>query len=160
MFYNEFPVTVNSIQYSDANPIPLVAGSTEDYYAVPAGGGSGCNFPFTVSKCPRIIAQDDTLSGGNGAIGNPNIGNVFNTNGNGPDTLNGSQTNTSQVNLTIITPAAPINGGPVPSIDTATGQVSVPQGTPSGTYTITYEICEIGNLTNCDTAIITVVVNP
>ncbi|WP_395632627.1 hypothetical protein, partial [Flavobacterium sp.] len=45
LFYNEFPVTINSIQYSDANPIPLIAGSTVTYYAVPAGGGNGCNFP-------------------------------------------------------------------------------------------------------------------
>ncbi|MBN8628592.1 MAG: hypothetical protein J0M17_24210, partial [Planctomycetes bacterium] len=39
-------------------------------------------------------------------------------------------------------PATSINGGPVPSIDPATGVVSVPPGTPAGPYTITYQICE------------------
>ncbi|PZO27428.1 MAG: hypothetical protein DCF13_11495, partial [Flavobacteriaceae bacterium] len=158
LFYNEFPVNINSIQYTDDNPIPLVSGSTTTYYAVPFGGGTGCNFPFTISKCPRIVAQDDTFSLENGSIGNQNIGNVFNNNGNGSDTLNGTQTSTSQVSLTIITPANPINGGPVPSINETNGQVSVPPGTPSGTYTITYQICEIGNISNCDIAIVTITV--
>jgi hypothetical protein len=54
-FYNSFPVTTSSIQYTDANPIPLVSGSTITYYAVPSGGGSGCNFPFTITKCPVIV---------------------------------------------------------------------------------------------------------
>jgi len=45
-------------------------------------------------------------------------------------------------------------------IDPATGIVSVPAGTPAGTYTITYEICETLNPTNCDVAVITVTVDP
>ncbi|MGV9005004.1 MAG: hypothetical protein ACOH1G_13260, partial [Flavobacterium sp.] len=158
MFYNEFPVNINSIEYSDENPIPLVAGSTVNYFAVPAGGGSGCNFPFTISKCRKIIAQDDTLNGGNGANGNPNIGNIFNNNGNGVDTLNGNPTNNTQVNVSITTPATSINGNPVPTINTSTGVVSVPPGTPAGIYTITYEICEMGNNSNCDSAIVTITV--
>lgn len=46
-FYNEFPVTINTIQYSDSNPIPLVAGSTITYYAIPANT-TGCYFPFSI----------------------------------------------------------------------------------------------------------------
>ena len=121
LFYNSFPVTVNSVQYTDANPIPLVAGSTVTYYAVPSGSSSGCNFPFTVAKCPVIVAQNDALTGGNGATGNPNAGNVLNNNGSGVDTLNGVQANISQVNITVTTPATSIGGAPVPAIDTATG---------------------------------------
>jgi gliding motility-associated-like protein len=60
------------------------------------------------------------------------------------------------VNLTVTTPANPINGGPVPSINTTTGQVSVPAGTPAGNYTIVYQICEKLNPNNCDSAIVTV----
>ena len=46
------------------------------------------------------------------------------------------------------TPATPINGGPVPVLDVTTGNVSVPAGTPAGTYTITYQICEVVNPSN------------
>jgi hypothetical protein len=55
LFYNEFPVTINSVQYSDANPLPLVAGSTITYYAIPPHTISGCYFPFTISKCAQIL---------------------------------------------------------------------------------------------------------
>ncbi|WP_264521002.1 gliding motility-associated C-terminal domain-containing protein [Flavobacterium sp. N1994] len=159
LFYNSFPVTVNSIQYTDANPIPLVAGSTVTYYAVPSGGGNGCNFPFTITKCPVIVAQNDTIAGGNGTTGNPNAGNVLNNNGNGSDTLNGVQATISQVNITVTTPATPIGGNPVPVIDTNTGQISVPPGTPAGTYTIVYNLCEkLNPTTNCDPATVTITV--
>ena len=47
----------------------------------------------------------------------------------------------------------------VPVIDTTTGQISVPIGTPAGTYTIVYSICEKSNLTNCDSATVTVKLN-
>ena len=154
-FYNEFPVTVNSIQYSDSNPIPLVAGSTITYYALPPNT-TGCSFPFTISKCKLIDAINDNIGSINGTTGNTNVGNVLTSNGNGPDTLGGVAVTISQVNLTVVTPAASINGGPVPSVNPATGQISVPAGTPAGTYTITYQICEKAAPTNCDTAIVTI----
>ncbi|MFZ4680190.1 MAG: hypothetical protein ACOYLP_08485, partial [Flavobacterium sp.] len=159
LFFNEFPVTINSIQYSDNNPIPLIAGSTVTYYAVPAGGGNGCNFPFTISKCPSIIAVDDTISGGNGTTGNSNIGNILTNNGNGNDSVNGNPATTSQVTISIVTPATPIGGNPVPLINTSNGQVSVPPGTPAGTYTIVYQICDINNISNCDSATVTITVS-
>ena len=40
----------------------------------------------------------------------------------------------------VITPATAINWGPVPYLDTATGDVIVPPGTNPGDYTITYRI--------------------
>ncbi len=158
-FYDSFPVTGSSIQYTETLPIPLVAGSTLTYYAVPSGGGSGCRFPFTISKCPTIIAQNDALAGGNGTTGNTNAGNVLNNNGSGSDTLNGVQATITQVNITVTTPAVSIGGAPVPVINTTTGVVSVPPGTPAGTYTITYNLCEkLNPLTNCDPAIVTITV--
>src|SRR5690606_17110656 len=36
------------------------------------------------------------------------------------------------------------------------GVVSVPAGTPAGSYTIVYEICDVINPTNCDQATVTV----
>ncbi|MFD2099576.1 gliding motility-associated C-terminal domain-containing protein [Flagellimonas iocasae] len=42
----------------------------------------------------------------------------------------------------------------------ADGSVSVTPGTPEGTYTIDYAICEVANPSNCDTATVTVEVGP
>jgi gliding motility-associated-like protein len=157
-FYNQFPVTINSIEYTDANPIPLVVGSIVLYYAVPPNTIAQCNFPFTISKCPPIIALNDTLNGGDGTIGNANIGNVLSNNGNGEDTINGTPVTISQVSITVTTPATPIglNSNPVPFINPINGQVSVPAGTPPGTYTIIYNLCEINNNANCDPATVTI----
>ena len=47
-------------------------------------------------------------------------------------------------------------GAPVPVLNVATGLVSVPAGTPAGSYPITYQICETLNPANCATAIATV----
>jgi hypothetical protein len=32
-------------------------------------------------------------------------------------------------------------------------------GTPAGSYTLTYQICEVLNASNCDTAVVTVTVS-
>ena len=59
--------------------------------------------------------------------------------------------------VTITTPATPKTpGAPVPSIDPATGIISVPAGTPGGPYTITYTVCEKLNPSNCGTATMTI----
>lgn len=157
LFYNEFPVTTSSVQYTDLNPIPLVAGSTIQYFSVQPGPGN-CFIPFSLTQCILIVAQDDTINGGNGVLGNTNVGNVLLDNGFGPDLLNGNPIVINQVNLQIITPATSINGSPVPLIDTTTGQISVPAGTPAGVYTIVYQICDDLNPLNCDTAIVTITV--
>ncbi len=101
-----------------------------------------------------IDAVDDSFGPANGAAGNPNAGNAY-TN----DTLNGVAVNVADITGTVTTPATPINGGPVPILNPQTGVVSVPAGTPAGTYTIVYRICENLNPANCDTATITVTVD-
>ncbi|WP_281228990.1 DUF7507 domain-containing protein [Flavobacterium aquiphilum] len=102
-----------------------------------------------------IDAVDDSLPSTLGLVGNSNIGNVL-TN----DTLNGSPVVIGDVNLTVSTPATPaFVGAPVPSVDLATGVVGVPSGTPAGNYTITYQICEKLNPTNCDSATVTITVS-
>ncbi|MBK8601233.1 MAG: hypothetical protein IPN80_12430 [Flavobacterium sp.] len=151
-FYNEFPVTLSSIQYSDANPFPLVAGSTTTYYALPPNT-TGCFFPFTISKCKVIDAVNDSIGPINGTTGSTNAGNIFNNNGSGIDTLGGNLVLITQVNLTVLTPATPISGGFVPSIDLLTGNIIVPAGTPAGVYTIVYQICEKITPTNCDSTL-------
>jgi len=107
---------------------------------------------------PVLVAQDDTIAGGNGATGNANAGTILNNNGNGNDTLNGVNLTITQLNLTVTTPAIPIGAGPVPSINTTTGLITVPAGTPAGIYTIIYQICEKANPTNCDSATVTITV--
>lgn len=43
----------------------------------------------------------------------------------------------------VTVPATPINWGPVPYLDTDSGKVYAPAGTSPGSYTITYEICDV-----------------
>ncbi|MEC4051156.1 gliding motility-associated C-terminal domain-containing protein, partial [Flavobacterium sp. SUN046] len=70
------------------------------------------------------------------------------------DTLNGIPVTTTNTDVT------PVTNGPL-SID-ANGILTLAPNTTSGTYTITYQLCETGaNPSNCDTATATVVVlNP
>ncbi|RYF26173.1 MAG: DUF11 domain-containing protein [Flavobacteriales bacterium] len=74
------------------------------------------------------------------------VGNVF-TN----DKLNGAAVTAPQV---IITPLGTIPSGIM--LNTTTGEVSVNAGTPVGTYTFKYKICEVANASNCDDATVTV----
>ncbi|WP_022970508.1 Ig-like domain-containing protein, partial [Arenimonas oryziterrae] len=94
-----------------------------------------------------IVANDDTGSVANGAVGGTAVANVL-----ANDTLNGAAATTGNVTISVITPAT--NPGVV--LNTATGAVTVAPGTPSGTYTIVYQICEQLNPTNCDQATVNV----
>ena len=99
-----------------------------------------------------ILAENDqTITPVNGILGGDAGINVY-TN----DTLGVVGATPSNVTLTS-TPTSQL------SINPATGLVTVTPGTPAGTYTITYEICETALLPvrNCDTATVTVnVVTP
>lgn len=102
-----------------------------------------------------IIANDDLVPAVNGATGNPTAFNAF-----ANDMLNGGAVSASAVSTTITSPATPqLPGAPVPALDPATGNVAVPAGTPAGSYTIGYRICEIANPANCEDATITVAVS-
>ena len=106
-----------------------------------------------VIAAPAITATDDSHAPVNGASGGDDIINAFVN-----DTLNGVPVVVSAITATVTAPATPINSGPVPVLDPVTGLVDVPAGTPAGTYTIGYRICENNNPTNCANAVITVVV--
>jgi uncharacterized repeat protein (TIGR01451 family) len=97
----------------------------------------------------KIAASDDSYTGIDGGAGQPNAGNVLDN-----DTLNGAKATPSMVDLTVTTPAS----NPNVKLDPATGQVSVAPGTPAGTYTIGYQICEKLNPSNCKAATVTVAV--
>jgi len=146
LFYDSFPVTMASVQFTASNPFPLVAGNTATYYAVPPTGGSGCNYPFTITKCRPIVANDDTYSSvscTSAAI----VGNIYSN-----DTLGGTSFTPGQVTFTLLT-------GANPNITIATnGNITVTPGIPAGVYTLTYKICEGSSLTNCDNATIRITV--
>ena len=69
------------------------------------------------------------------------------------DTLNGAPVTLAQVNLTQVS-----TSNPGITLDPATGAVTVPAGLPAGAYTLTCQICEQLNPTNCDTAVVTITV--
>ena len=111
--------------------------------------------PSTVdtSILPVLDAVDDVLAPVDGARGNPSAGNAYDN-----DVINGVVVDPTRVTGTVTTPATSINGGPVPVMDPASGVVSVPAGTPAGTYTIGYRICETLNPDNCDDAVVSLTV--
>lgn len=104
----------------------------------------------TVVAAP-ITADDDASSPVTGATGATGVVDALDG-----DALNNAQAKLADVTMTVVTPATAVGGNPVPALDTATGKVNVPAGTPSGTYTIDYRICEKLNPANCATARITV----
>ena len=116
------------------------------------GTGTGGNNTTTVNA-PIIDALDDDYSGtpingGSGGTTPPVVGN--DTSGNG-SVIPGT-------NITL-TPGVPSGGGL--TMDPTTGIITVPPGTPSGTYTFPYEICVLPATVPpaCETATATVVVS-
>ncbi len=93
-----------------------------------------------------IVANDDTGASVNGYTGGTSVTNVL-----ANDELNGNPLNPAEVNLTELSstnPGISLNGA----------AVVVAPGTPAGTYTLTYQICEILNPLNCDQATVSVTV--
>jgi hypothetical protein len=93
-------------------------------------------------EAPFIEAVEDTLGPIDGANGGTNIVNVL-TN----DILNDSPVDINDVNLTTVTN----DPEGVLTLNTD-GSVDVAENTPTGTYTLTYQICEKSNPTNCSQA--------
>ncbi len=91
-----------------------------------------------------IIASADTVGPVNGTSGGTNVANVLDN-----DSINGNPVNISQVNLSEIISSPFLTLNPDGSLDVA-------PNTPVGTHTLTYQICEIVNPTNCDSASVNV----
>ncbi|MBD9478964.1 Ig-like domain-containing protein [Pseudoxanthomonas sp. PXM02] len=92
-----------------------------------------------------LAVNNDSYTGVNGSAGDASVGNVLDN-----DTLNGTAVSAGQIVLT------PSNAGPV-AIGTD-GVVAVAAGTPAGTYTPGYQLCEAAVPDNCASATVTVVV--
>ncbi|WP_281322051.1 DUF7507 domain-containing protein [Flavobacterium aestivum] len=111
------------------------------------------NYPPSDPLCTArptflIDAVDDTASTVDGLHGVKNILNVFNN-----DNLNTVAVNPADVTLSILVPDP--NGAITLNTD---GSVDVKENAPSGTYTLTYQICEIADAGNCDSALVTITV--
>ena len=102
-----------------------------------------------VTPTPTVQANPDTFTYSGTAT--QTVGNVL-TN----DTVSGTTSATTS-NVTISQVSTP-TGAVVPRIDTTNGDVIVPNNTPAGIYTITYQICTVATPTACATATVQVTV--
>ncbi|MBL7886247.1 MAG: DUF11 domain-containing protein, partial [Flavobacterium sp.] len=132
--------TVTS-QSGCANSATITSNQTD---TVPGNNTSSIT-PTPTNLIDAINDGSTTVASGPGIV---NVGSVI-TN----DTINGVPVTTVNTDVT------PVTNGPL-SIN-ANGDLSLAPNTPSGTYTITYQLCETTAPANCDTAVATVVVaNP
>ena len=119
--------------------------SSNDIYRIQTGGILGGILTCTNNT---IIANNDAYSAyvTVGINGNNILSN---------DTVGASAATTTNVIITQLT-----TSNPSVNINTGTGAVVVATGTSVGNYLMTYKICEIGNIINCDTADVAITINP
>ncbi|HEY0090939.1 MAG TPA: T9SS type A sorting domain-containing protein [Flavobacterium sp.] len=106
---------------------------------------------FGVIANAQITANDDvipnSINGVNGGFGtNANLM-VYSVLAN--DALNGNVPNFSTVTISQVSTTNP-------GVTLSSANIIVAAGTPAGTYTVVYQICEAANPSNCDTASVTV----
>lgn len=97
-----------------------------------------------------LVANNDDFSSNvtNGLVGGI-PGNVF-----ANDTSDGATATSATVIVSIV------SDGTLAGVGISdNGDVNVPAGTPSRTFTVIYQICEIGDTSNCQSATITIVVD-
>ncbi|MFC4291221.1 hypothetical protein ACFOWX_02205 [Sphingorhabdus arenilitoris] len=138
--------------------VSVAPGTPADSYSIEyqiceAANPSNCAISTinVVVNATPILADNDSAGPVNGNAGSMAVINAF-TN----DRLNNAPINAGDITATVTAPAAPINGGPVPTLNPASGDVDVPAGTPAGSYVIGYEICETASPANCESAQVTV----
>ena len=123
---------------------------TMSYYLCERADSSNCSTPTTVTVTvvgvstptvtPTITVGGDSYTV-TGTITTPTtVGNIL-TN----DSLGGQTPTVASVTIHTATPTSTTT----PRIDPSTGNVIIPSGTPSGTYTMTYYLCERANSSNC-----------
>ncbi|NRT13665.1 flagellar biosynthesis/type III secretory pathway protein FliH, partial [Flavobacterium sp. 14A] len=93
---------------------------------------------------PKIDAVDDKGTDINGSNGGTTVANVLVN-----DTLNGKAVVAADVKTTFVSSTNP-------GVTLDGTSVKVAPGTPAGDYTLVYQICEVLNPANCDSATVTV----
>ncbi|WP_375605251.1 gliding motility-associated C-terminal domain-containing protein [Flavobacterium davisii] len=147
------PVTTGSIRIDVDGNVTIQPGTPSGTYTIPY---TICETGATPANCKtaevivevknELVSKNDNLGtvAASAATSTP-AGSVLANNGNGADTLNGVAVTTANTDVT------PVTTGSI-RID-VDGNVTIQPGTPSGTYTIPYTICETGaNPANCKTA--------
>jgi hypothetical protein len=102
------------------------------------------NVTVTTTATGLIDANQDSAGPISGTTGGTDVVNVL-TN----DTFNNVAVSISQIDLTTVTPTAGLTLNPDGSIDVA-------PNTPTGTYTLTYQICDKLDNTNCKQATVSI----
>ena len=153
------------ITIDETNGSVTVSGGTPpgeydiEYTICSAADTSVCETVTTTITVPaEVIATDDiaTVSGTVGTDGGTAITNVIAANPTTADTINGvTAVLGNSVNITNV--SDPVDGVTLNSI---TGQVTVTEGTLPGDYQIDYQICSVYDSSVCDTATVTVTVQP
>ena len=124
---------------------------TLTYSLCPKSAPYNCSEVATVTVSvikPLVIARDDTYTV---TIGTTSITESIYTN----DSIGEQTPNASLVNFQVIGGSKDSDNFYLLSVNLA-GNVLIPQGTPIGTYTLEYRICDIYHQSNCDTAIVKV----
>lgn len=122
---------------------------TLTYQACAVADPAACDTAVVTVTVPAYLidARDDagTVSPLSGGVA---VANVLNN-----DVLGPARATPANVALALVaTDHAGI------TLDASDGSVDVAAGTPVGTYTLIYSICELANPTNCDTALVAVTV--
>ena len=169
--YNTQSVTTASVTISTTTTltnVPYIATATGEVF-LPAHTPAG-TYTLTYSLCSKIvpyncsevatvtiivspslvIARDDTYTI---TIGTTTITESIYSN----DSIGEQTPNASLVNFQSIGGSKDSDNFYVLSVNLA-GNVLIPQGTPTGTYTLQYRICDVKDSHNCATATITVMV--
>ncbi|NHM07487.1 T9SS type B sorting domain-containing protein [Flavobacterium sp. CYK-4] len=146
-FYNSYPVTQSTVQYSTQIPFEAITGESVTYYAVNQNQDGACIIPFTITKCMTISAHHDQGNTINGNLGGVAVQNVLSN-----DFLNGHTALATAVTTSLVG-VSPLG------ISLNGNQVLVAAGTPSGNYQLTYQICAVNEPNICATATISVSVN-
>ena len=121
----------------------------ERYFSVQFGAPDE-DGPFddpVIIQNPLPVAIDDIGTIINKSTGGTSVENVLDN-----DLFDGAAINPNDVNISLVTAAS--NNGVVLNI--STGKVTVAQGTPVGTYQLTYKICLKNDASACDLANVTV----
>lgn len=133
------------------DPAVLPGNYTLVYQICAANNASNCDTAtVSITVNPRIIeATDDNFTEApiNYLTGGVSPGVLYN------DRINGSILNSSQVTIALVG-----NGGITGATISSTGIITVPVGTPIGTYDVKYSICDVTLPTNCDIAIAKILV--
>ena len=136
---NNTPAGIYTITYQICTvATPTACATTTVQVTVPAA-----------TPTPTVQANPDTFTYSGTAT--QTLGNVL-TN----DTVSGTTSATTS-NVTISQVSTP-TGAVVPRIDTTNGDVIVPNNTPAGIYTITYQICTVATPTACATTTVQITV--